>query len=283
MRKNKKFIFLLFIMSLFALFMAGCLKEARLYGVTTWDAGCPGDSLSWWDDMGLAWYNEVTDSTAHGNDAFNKDGQFINGNIVDSMFTDTAVVAWGNDHNEIDTADAAMIFMHGSENNDRWQGSVRVDEAGNGNCKTWQGDMRFGNTDLEFLHLSSCNSLDDNQWADRWWQSFSGLHQVDGFHGFMWIWSELVDNYRDFADDAFSTTIVDAWLDNVYYPDISGTDDQCPVAYAVGANSDDTWNRMGTERYNNILSDPTTVGYWGAIYIENCDPANEDVIGTDID
>lgn len=87
--------------------------------------------------MGLAWYNEVT-NTAHSG-AYKQDGQFIDGNIIDSMFTDTGVVSWGNDHNNIDIADAGLIFMHGSENNDRWQGSVRVDEAGAGDCQTWQG------------------------------------------------------------------------------------------------------------------------------------------------
>lgn len=246
-----------------------------------WNAGCAATNLSLWDDMGLAWYNEVTD-TAHSG-AYTQDGQTIDGNIVDSLFTDTSAVNWGNDHNNIDIADAALIFMHGSENNDRWQGSVRVDEAGAGDCQTWQGDMRFGNTNLKFLHLSSCNSMDDNQWADRWWESFSGLHQVDGFHGFMWIGSDLISDYEDFASDAFTSTIADAWLDNMYHADISGTDDQCPVAYAVGANSDDTWSRIGTERYNNVLSNPASVGYWGTIYLENCDPANEDTIGTGID
>ena len=280
MELNKRFILLIPLVVLFGLILNGCVSKARLYGVTTWDGGCAATSLADWDDMGLAWYNEITNTSHTG--AYSKDGQFINGNIVDSMFTDAGVVAWGNDHNNIDLAHAAMMFMHGSENSDRWQGSVRVDEAGTGDCQTWQGDMRFGNTSLRFLHLSSCNSLDDNQWADRWWGSFSGLHQVDGFHGFMWIWSELNDNYRDFADDAFSTTIGNAWLDNLYYADISGTDDQCPVAYAVGSNSDDTWNRIGTERYNNVLSNPASVGYWGTIYIENCDPANENVIGADI-
>jgi len=97
----------------------------------------------------------------------------------------------------------------------------------------------------------------------------------------MWIGSGLVGDYEDFADDAFDITIADAWLDNMYRPDISGSDDQCPVAYAVGANSADTWNRIGTERYNHVLSDPTSIGYWGVIFIGGCDPAAETVINSD--
>lgn len=280
MRERKIVLFIIIVISLCTVAF-GCKRKARLYGVTTWNAGCAGANLSLWDDMGLAWYNEITNAAHSG--AYAQDGQTIDGNIVDSLFTDINAVNWGNDHNNIDIADAALIFMHGSESNDRWQGSVRVDEAGAGDCQTWQGDMRFGNTNLKFLHLSSCNSMDDNQWADRWWESFSGLHQVNGFHGFMWIGSDLISDYEDFASDAFTATIADAWLDNMYRPDISGTDDQCPVAYAVGANSDDTWNRIGAERYNNVLSNPASVGYWGTVYLENCDPANEDTIGTGID
>lgn len=265
-------------------------REAKLFAITRWDAGCGGSARSAWDDMGLAWYNEITRKGfylwghwwfGHGPNAYLKDGKYINGNIADSWFTDSDLVWWGNDKTFADEADACMICLHGSENSGRWQGSVRIDEAGSGNCRTWQGDMAFGDSDLEFLHLSSCHSLDDNQWFFEWASSFDGLHQVDGFHGWMWIGSSLIDDYDDFAEDAFSISIADAWLDNMYHADISGSDDQCPVAYAVGANSNDMWNRIGTERYNRVHSDPTTVRYVGCFYIANCDPANEDVCGDD--
>ena len=75
--------------------------------------------------------------------------------------------------------------------------------------------------------------------------------------------------------------MADAWLDNMYRPNISGSDDQCPVAYAVGRNSTDTWSRIGSERYNQVHSDPTTIGYWGVVFISGCDPAAETVINSD--
>jgi len=204
----------------------------------------------------------------------------VNGYIVNSHFADGTVVSWGNDDGRLDDGDAVLVAWHGSESGNVYQGSLRVDQIGGGDCTLRRDEMLIGNTDLEFLHLSSCNSMDDNQWAS-WWQAFGGAHQVDGFHGLMWIGSSMVSDYSDFASDAFSTTIANAWVDNMYRANISGTDDQCPVAYAVGRNSDDTWSRIGSERYNHVLSDPRTIGYWGVIFIGGCDPANETTINTD--
>lgn len=265
-------------------------REAKLFAITTWNAGCSGSARSLWDDMGLAWYNEITRKGfyflgswwfGHGPDAYLKDGAYINGNIADSWFTDSDVVWWGNDKHYVDEADACMVCLHGGENSGRWQGSVRVNESGPGNCRTWQGDMEFGDWDLEFLHLSSCHSLDDNQWFFEWTSSFDGLHQVDGFHGEMWIGSSFIDDYEDFADDAFDMSIADAWLDNMYRTNINGAYCQCPVAYAVGANIVDMWFRIVTERYNKVHSDPHNIGYVGCFYIDGCDPSGEDVCGDD--
>ena len=264
-------------------------QEAKVYSVTTWNAGCGGSTRDSWDDMADAWYDEITNSgfsifgwciTGHCDDAYSRDGRLANGLIVNSKFADASEVAFGNDSAHLDEADAALVAWHGSESGNVYVGSMRVNEAGAGDCSLRRDEMELGDWDLEFLHISSCQSMDDNQWS-TWWQAFGRAHQVDGFHGLMWIGSGLVGDYEDFADDAFDTTIADAWLDNMYRPDISGSDDQCPVAYAVGANSADTWNRIGTERYNHVLSDPTSIGYWGVIFIGGCDPAAETVINSD--
>lgn len=153
--------------------------EVKLFAITRWNAGCGGSPRDWWDNMGDAWYNEITSNWPY----YVKDGRYINGNIADSWFTDADVVWWGNDHSYVDDADVCMICLHGSDISDRWNGSVRINESGPGDCSTSQADMIFGDLDLEFLHLSSCHSLDDNQWFFEWASSFGGLHQVDGFHG----------------------------------------------------------------------------------------------------
>lgn len=264
-------------------------EEAKVYAVTTWNGGCSGSTRTWWDDMANAWYDEVTDSgfsifgwciTGHCGKAYSRDGRTVDGNIVNSLFADSGVVGWGRDSSNLDEGDAALVAWHGSESGNVYQGSLRVNEAGDGDCTLRQDEMRLGNDDLEFLHLSSCQSMDDNQWG-TWWRAFSGIHQVDGFHGLMWIGSGMVDDYEDFADDAFDTSIAEAWLDNLYIRRVSGNDDQCPVAYGVGSTVSDLWNRMNHERYDYVMSDPVTFNYWGAIYITGCDPANETVVGSD--
>lgn len=275
---------------------AASALEAKMYAVTTWNAGCSGATRSDWDDMVKAWYNNVTNSGTsifgwclfgHCGDAYTKDGSLINGNVVNSLFADASRVPWGNDYTHMDGADAVMIGLHGADVNNGWSGSMRVDEAGGGDCKIGTSEMEVGNHDLEFLHLSSCQSMEDNQWS-TWEKSIGGAHQVDGFHGLMWIGSGLVDDYDDFGDDAFDGAVSDAWVDNMYYSNSFGTnnqDDQCPVAFAVGANAVDVINRLYTERYNHVYADPPKSGLtgsgtiWATTYIAGCDPQGEDTIG----
>jgi Family of unknown function (DUF6345) len=259
-------------------------REAKMYAITVWNAGCPGGTRDDWDNMVDAWYDEITNRgfsifglciTGHCGDAYLRDGRSVNGNIANSWFADASVVSWGNDTPQLDDGDAVMIGTHGADAAGVWSGTMRVDEAGDGDCMLRRDEMGIGDADLEFLHLSSCNSMDANQWSS-WWRAFDGAHQVDGFHGFMWIGPDLISRYRNFASDAFDGAISDAWLDNHYVPDIANGDDQCPVAYAVGADEADVTNRLRNERYNNVFSDPTTIGWWAATYMTPCDPQNED-------
>lgn len=261
-------------------------QEAKMYAVTVWNAGCGGSTRNWWDNMADAWYDEITNDgwgfwgwcfSGHCGDAYSRDGRQVNGNIVNSQFADVNEVSWGNDTSHMDEGDAVMVAWHGAETGNVYRGSMRVNEAGGGDCTLRRDEMEIGDSDLEFLHLSSCQSMDDNQWS-TWWQAYGRAHQIDGFHGLMWIGSGLVNDYRDFADDAFSDTIANAWLDNMYVPNINSGDDQCPVAHAVGANSADMWNRIGTEQYDNVHSDPSSIGYWGVTWITPCDPAAADGI-----
>jgi Family of unknown function (DUF6345) len=263
---------------------ASARREAKMYAISVWNAGCSGAQRNSWPDMVDAWYDEITNEgfsifgwcvSGHCEDAYSRDGRTVNGSIANSWFADSGVVSWGRDTNQLDDADAAMIGTHGADSAGVWSGTMRVDEAGAGDCSLRRDEMRIGNSDLEFLHLSSCNSMDRNQWPD-WWRAFNRAHQVDGFHGFMWIGSGRVAAYRIFASDAFDSAISDAWLDNLYVPNISGSEDQCPVAYAVGADRADATNRLFNERYNNVFSDPTAIGWWHVTFISGCDPVNED-------
>jgi hypothetical protein len=257
-------------------------KGALVRVITRWNSDCVATNISAWDDMVRPWYTDITNDDprpdGHAGKAWWRDGFYWNGNIVDSDFTDPDVVAWGNDDadDRMDEPDAALVAMHGSEdpNDLRWRAKVRVDEPGDGNCRAYQGHMRFGDTDLEFLHLSSCHSMDQDQWG-RWNVSFQRVHQVDGFHGVMYISDGWGDLYRDFSDDAFDDPISEAWMDNLYdeafWP---WEDDQCPVARGAGSTENDAWSRTDHEEYDNVFSDPAST-YAALVFIGGCDPFDD--------
>ena len=153
-------------------------RDAAGRVITLWNGGCSGSTRGWWDNMVRAWYDEVSNTApiwGHGPYAYGRKGLKVNGSIVDSDFADASAVWWGNDHGSgrPDAVDAFMVGLHGLEaSNDAWVGRVRVNEAGSGNCNAWQGHMEFGDLDLEFLHLSSCFSMDREDWWPEWSRSF---------------------------------------------------------------------------------------------------------------
>lgn len=263
-------------------------KEAMVYVITEWNVGCNGDLRSDWDDMVLPWFREIRNNDplprGHGNAAWNFSAQNVDGVIVDSDFVDPDNQAWGDDPNHADQMDAFMVGLHGGNgsNDHRWIGRVKWNEPGTGNCNAYQGHIELGDDDLEFLHLSSCYSMDREDWWNEWNSSFDGLHQIDGFHGTMYIDPDWDRRYRRFADDSFWTSIADSWLDHLYYTHwILGNRDQCPVARNVGANADDALVRLNTERYNHVLDDPP--GLSGARshrarYIRGCNPYGKEAL-----
>jgi hypothetical protein len=257
--------------------------EAKMRSITTWDAGCTASTRGSWDNMADAWYDELTYFWIIPGWAWTRSGRQVNGSIVDSDYTDCGNLTWGDDCNVTDNADALLATMHGYDNGSdhRWYGKVRVNESGDGNCNAYQGHIELGDVDLEFLVLSSCLSMDYEDWWPEWSSSFNGLHQIDGFHGLMWIYDWLPDYYGDFAFDAFFMGMGDAFLDNLYIPNISDNYDQCPVARNVGTNSDDSLNRMNLERYSVVFSDPPGIGTsrnHRARYIVQCDPKAKEAL-----
>lgn len=260
--------------------------EAKMLGVTDWTTECPANDLSYWDDMVSFWYNEIDD---HG--WYHRDGSTVDGDLDRSKLCDPDQQTPCSDHVFSDDADAVMVFMHGFDAGDTWGGALRRNGGPNVNdCDvnfpnaSDNGDVFMGDIDAEFLHLSSCNSLDADNLANSW-RAFRDpvdseingrrLHQVTGFHGFMWIGGCCDDQYEDFADDAHSVSIKDAWMDTMYVTGINGSSTQCPVAYAVGSNATDCFNRIDHERYNNVFSDPASIGYYCYYYYPGCDPEGE--------
>lgn len=262
-------------------------RETVCRTIETWPGTCSGNTRCW-ADMTNRWYNQITNNAplpfGLGFLAWVKDGNYVDTTIVDSDFVDSSLVNWGRDHwvDRPDDVDVTMIALHGgnASGNRRWFGRVRSDEAGDGNCNTWQASMEFGDVDAEFLHLSSCVSMDMEDWHPNWSESFDGVHQINGFHGVMYIFcngSDYPPRYQNFAWDSFFMPISLAWLDNMYDVRSGAANDQCPISrgVGVGANGEaDCWNRMYSERYLNVRNDPANPTWHGVMWVTPCTPAS---------
>jgi hypothetical protein len=270
--------------------------EAKLYAIDNFSVGCGGADRCW-TSMLDDWYNEMDD---HG--WYHRDGRsvdtFFGTPMSATIFADPDQEAGGRDDESVDEGDAVMIGTHGSDSDNRWRGRMRA-QGTDENCRLEApnasgGELFLGDWDAEFLHMSSCNSLDDNQLGNTW-RVFEDpadspnngrrLHQYDGFHGVMWIFCDWGFRYEDFAADGFVVSIKDAWLSNMNVlskpadPDGNGVNQtypQCPVAYSIGTSSfDQCVQRLQTERYNAVQSDPGPIHYVCAYAFEGCNPWGE--------
>ncbi|SMF53942.1 hypothetical protein SAMN02745866_03407 [Alteromonadaceae bacterium Bs31] len=269
--------------------------EARVFAISdfvpTGSGGCGGNDISHWDNMVDEWYDQM------GSEGHIKDGQHTNGGMTIQRFCDPDWTGGCADASWIDEADTAMIATHGSDSGDHWAGTMR--SRWNGHCALDAGgtadDMWVGDYDLEFIHLSSCFSADDDNLSGIREAMYDVVdtpnngrraHQWDGFHGIMWIGGSFDDDYEDFADDAHSISMGEAWVSNMYDDTVDcgwadpfgwfgSCQEQCPVAYSIGATESDALSRLNNERYNNVYSDPTGKSWYAYRYIPNCDSKGE--------
>ena len=262
--------------------------EAKVYAITNWPSSgdCNGNDVSAWDDMALAWLDEIADGPV-----FFRDGAWINSLLRRSILCDPdSGFSPCDDADRIDDADAALIALHGSDSGRHWSGLLLQDD---GDCRIHAPEgastdaMFLGDVDLEFLHLSSCNSMDDDNlnWTRRMFADIDSLtngarlHIATGFHGVMAISTGRADDYEDFADDAHDVAISDAWLDNLYDDDVDYTDGssgaQCPVAFAASNSANSAKSRLNSERYTDIKTDPIGNNGFAYAFYELCDPVGD--------
>jgi hypothetical protein len=85
----------------------------------------------------------------------------------------------GIDSSYVDNVDAAWYTGHG------WSGGFTF-KGNNADTSIVPSDARWGNGDLEWLQLESCQVLADtngtHDYFGRWRQAFAGLHILNGFH-----------------------------------------------------------------------------------------------------
>jgi hypothetical protein len=237
--------------------------------ITTWSGGCSGGTRTWWDDMCMAWRKKMGDK---GWVLWWKNFHLVQG----PRYVDPVERPWGIDNGiqGMDWNDAGLICTHGGWSSGRWNGTL-YDANPDGQCGMTSDNMRLGRTAngwLRFLHLSSCNSIRYDQ-RTQWFSAAGGIHVITGFHGWMYIGSKYVEEYRDLANEGMSSRgVAKVWLDRMHHVDhwYNSWKTVCPVAVAFGATTTEAQSKHN-ETYNAHLGHPTP-NWMHTRWKSGCDP-----------
>ncbi len=280
-----------------ALSCAMALK-VDMYAIGNWSGGncAAGDTdadRGSWPGMAQAWYDWM------GLMGHSKTGKFVDGDTTVKRFCDPGLTgnAGCKDYRYVDWPDAAIVAAHGYDAGNGWGALMR--NSALGTCSTVMGtagggNMAVGDSNLKFLHASSCLSLNDNYFSSlraafKKTGSTKGLHVMTGFHGVMWISSSYNGDYAASAINGHVQSVAHAWTGAHYKSNkfaCAGYDpfnwfgtcqDQCPTAMTVGATASSALNRLLNERYNNsaVFGSPSGRSYYAWMGYPGCDPVAE--------
>jgi hypothetical protein len=268
--------------------------KVDMYAIGNWSGGncAPGDTdanRGSWPGMANAWYDWM------GNMGNSKTGKFVDGNMTVKRFCDPVASPGCQDYVYIDWPDAAIVAAHGFNAGSRWGALMR--NTALGTCTTVMGadgNMFVGDTNLKFLHASSCLSLNDNYFSNmsqamKKLGSPKGLHVMTGFHGLMWISSSFNGDYAATAMAGHAVSVANAWTTNHYKSNKMGCagydpfnwfgtcQDQCPSAMTIGNSAGNALNRLVNERYNNsaAFGPPNGRSAHAWMGYPGCDPVGE--------
>lgn len=258
-----------------ALFVADApALEVKKFVITDFTAECGGDDVSSLNNMVDGWYDEMDD------EGHLKDGSYVNGNMTLQRFCDPDWNGSCDDDAYTDEADAWILGTHGADEGDHWQFVMRY--SWNGHCRVDTGgtsdDMWMGDVDAEFVAVASCHSGDDDNLPGLREAMYDPndspgngrrAHQMNVYHGVAWSSDGRRGDYEDFADEAHSDSISDAWVYN------QKDSKQCPVAYAISTSLSACLTRLNYERYNYVYSDPPGSTYYCWKAYLGCDPTGE--------
>ena len=244
-------------------------KTAGVQAITTW-GNCVGDARPDWDDMCIAWWARM------GQNGWGMGPPSTEANVTVDRFDD--VSSWGADDSApfgVDAYNANMVCTHGERDSKGWWGLMH--HKVHGECGANVAQLRLGPSSggkLRFLHLSSCNSAHYGDWY-RWQPAAEGgVHVVTGFHGYMYIGPQFIDDYAAMAQAGNQLSVAVAWQSYMkatkFWPWEVTT---CPVTLAFGHDQPTAVNRAIVERYNYFLSNSpsgTNDNYYYALYPSGC-------------
>lgn len=197
---------------------------------------CDQNELSYCDDTSVGFLNGMV---SRGHTArFN----WGDANAWERDFRDPAF--GGDDSNWVDSVDFAHFSSHGvTSSSNIFSGSFgrQMD-----NC-SWRSDRaRFGNTNLEYLCIDTCNSIERTRDIVATWQNaFFGLRMILGFTDLVSdSWWTGGRGFRFGRRAGNGARLTDAWLDECY----SFWADDNPITLAAGRNESDAKNRRDNER-----------------------------------
>lgn len=204
---------------------------------------CDQPELAYCDDTSVGFLNGMT-SRGHTS-RFN----WGNASAWERDFRDPAF--GGDDSNWIDNVDFAHFSSHGSTGaSNIFSGFFGVQRD---QC-TWRSDRaRFGNRELEYLCIDTCNSLELSRNIIATWQgAFHGLRMILGFTDLVsdsWWTGGRGYNFGRRAGNGDRLT--NAWLDECY----SFWADDNPVTMAAGRTQADAISRRDNERLGSGFGD----------------------------
>ena len=240
--------------------------------------------IEYFDEMSKYWQNQMK------SEGWRKNKNYGNDNVWSSDFIEDELISGGKDHKYFDVSQAAVITTHGGADDHTWYGALRKDTDGFG-CYITSENMRLGEPaggiygknpgKLDFMHLVSCNSANENKRFNHWENAFQGIHFITGFNNVTRVswWNN--DDLEEFAywahDQRFSRWIGGGtwwkanemsyeWLDNMLHWNWIGDDDTCPVAMTVGKDKNDALKRLYNEKYKNNNFTDLKYSDWYAFY-----------------
>lgn len=250
---------------------AEATPTAGIQAIAEWgDCGSASDARPEWDDMCISWWAQM-----------NRNGYALGfpnlqGGVTVDWFDDKA--SWGADDSGpfgLDSNNAAMVCTHGGHSSAGWSGQMH--HRSHNECYADASQMSVGPQSggrLQFLHLSSCNSAHYGEWNPWKKAAQGGTHLITGFHGYMYIGNQFVDDYASMALGGVQMGVGIAWqaymkATKVWPWEVT----TCPVSLGFGENVNVAANRVIAERYNYYLPN-SPAGHNGdyvyALYPSGC-------------
>lgn len=161
-------------------------------------------------------------------------------------------VSGGDDTNWADDVDFVHFSSHGSTSSTNvFSGFFGVSRD---SCTWTSSGARLGNSNLEYLCIDACNSIElTRDPVATWHGSFQGLRMVLGFTDLVSDAGWTSGRGNDFGRRAGNgDRLTTAWLDAGY----SFWLDDNPVAMAAGRNRADAENRLDNERLGAFTDIP---------------------------